>query len=145
MSLAMSKAEREAFLADVHVAVLSIEEPGRGPLTAPLWYAWEDGQVVFVIDKQSRKGKLLGPGSLVSLCAQTETPPYKYVSVEGPVTLERPDYERHIRDIAYRYLGKKAGDGYLSSAHPDQTSTDGQWLVRMTPERWLTTDYGKAG
>ncbi len=30
MSLAMTKPEREAFLADVHVAVISIPEPGRG-------------------------------------------------------------------------------------------------------------------
>jgi hypothetical protein len=28
----MSITEREAFLADVHVAILAIERPGRGPL-----------------------------------------------------------------------------------------------------------------
>ena len=28
----MTKAEREAFLADVHVGVLAVDEPGRGPL-----------------------------------------------------------------------------------------------------------------
>ena len=35
---AMTKAEREAFLADVHVAVLAVDEPGRGPLSLPIWY-----------------------------------------------------------------------------------------------------------
>jgi hypothetical protein len=39
MSLAMTKPEREAFLADVHVGVISIPEPGRGPLTVPVWYS----------------------------------------------------------------------------------------------------------
>ena len=34
MSLAMSRSEREAFLADLHVGVISIEEPG-GPLEGP--------------------------------------------------------------------------------------------------------------
>jgi hypothetical protein len=31
MDTTMTRAEREAFLADVHVGVLSIAEPGRGP------------------------------------------------------------------------------------------------------------------
>jgi len=43
MSLAMTKQEREAFLADVHVGVISIPEPGRGPLTVPVWYAYDRG------------------------------------------------------------------------------------------------------
>jgi hypothetical protein len=33
MNLSMTRAEREAFLAGVHVGVLSIPEPGRGPLS----------------------------------------------------------------------------------------------------------------
>ena len=43
MSLAMSTAEREAFLADVHVAVISIPEPGRGGLVIPIWYDYAPG------------------------------------------------------------------------------------------------------
>ncbi len=43
MSLAMTRQEREAFLADLHVGIISIDEPGRGPLTAPIWYDYEPG------------------------------------------------------------------------------------------------------
>ena len=43
MSLAMTKRERETFLADLHVAVISIPEEGRGPLTVPIWYSYEPG------------------------------------------------------------------------------------------------------
>jgi len=39
----MTPQEREAFLADVHVGVLAIEEPGRGPLALPVWYVYRDG------------------------------------------------------------------------------------------------------
>jgi nitroimidazol reductase NimA-like FMN-containing flavoprotein (pyridoxamine 5'-phosphate oxidase superfamily) len=35
MSLIMTQQEREAFLADVHVGVISISDEGRGPLTVP--------------------------------------------------------------------------------------------------------------
>jgi hypothetical protein len=34
MSLAMTRQEREAFLADVHVGIISIADEGRGPLAA---------------------------------------------------------------------------------------------------------------
>lgn len=40
MSLFMTKRERETFLADVHVGIISIAEQGRGPLTVPVWYAY---------------------------------------------------------------------------------------------------------
>ena len=43
MSLIMTKQEREAFLADVHVGIISISEDGRGPLTVPIWYAYDVG------------------------------------------------------------------------------------------------------
>ena len=86
MSLAMTKDERESFLAGLHVGVISIPEPGRGPLTTPIWYDYQPGGEVWVItDRDSRKGKLLEVGKRISLCAQTEAPPYQYVSVEGPI------------------------------------------------------------
>jgi nitroimidazol reductase NimA-like FMN-containing flavoprotein (pyridoxamine 5'-phosphate oxidase superfamily) len=43
MSLAMTPEEREAFRADVHVGIISIADEGRGPLTVPIWYAYEPG------------------------------------------------------------------------------------------------------
>ena len=43
MPPAMTKEEREAFLADLHVGVISIAEEGRGPLTVPIWYSYEPG------------------------------------------------------------------------------------------------------
>ncbi len=141
MSLLMSEKEREAFLADLHVAVFSVEEPGRGPLTAPIWY-WYDvgGEPWILTGEDSRKGKLLSNAKRFSLCVQTETPPYKYVTVEGPVAaIERPGLEEHARPLARRYLGEEMGDAYVAR-DPELT---GQILVRMKPERWLTTDYSK--
>ena len=43
MALTMTKMEREAFLAGVHVGMISIAEEGRGPLTVPIWYAYGCG------------------------------------------------------------------------------------------------------
>jgi nitroimidazol reductase NimA-like FMN-containing flavoprotein (pyridoxamine 5'-phosphate oxidase superfamily) len=142
MSLAMTKQEREAFLADVHVGVISIPEPRRGPLTVPVWYAYDPGgELRVVTGRTSRKGQLVARSARLSLCAQTETAPYKYVSVEGPiVAIEDADVERDLRPLARRYLGPQAGDQYVEttrSEHEDNV------LVRMRPERWLTVDFAK--
>ena len=144
MSTTMSRDEREAFLAGVRVGVLSIQQEGRGPLTAPVWYAYEPGgEVQIVSERTSRKAKLLEEGMRISLCAQDEAPPYRYVSVEGPVVrIEPSDVERNERLLAHRYLGAKAGDRYIASA-TDGRDDDLMILVRMRPERWLTADYSK--
>jgi nitroimidazol reductase NimA-like FMN-containing flavoprotein (pyridoxamine 5'-phosphate oxidase superfamily) len=142
MSTTMSRDEREAFLSGVHVGVLSIHEEGRGPLTAPVWYAYEPGgEVQIVTERDSRKGKLLKEGMRISLCAQDEAPPYRYASVEGPVfRIDPSDVERNERQLAHRYLGAEAGDRYIGSSTDDRDE-DLMILVRMRPERWLTADY----
>jgi PPOX class probable F420-dependent enzyme len=142
MSLAMTKQEREAFLAGVHVGVLSVAEPGRGPLAVPVWYAYDPGgELRVVTGRASRKGRLLTRSDRVSLCAQTETAPYRYVSVEGPVVgLEDADVERDLRPLARRYLGPEMGDRYIESTRSEHADNV---LVRMRPERWLTADFAK--
>jgi nitroimidazol reductase NimA-like FMN-containing flavoprotein (pyridoxamine 5'-phosphate oxidase superfamily) len=144
MSLKMTREEREAFLAGVHVGVISIAEPGRGPLTAPIWYGYEPGGELWIVtERRSRKGRLLREGGRFSLCAQTEQPPYKYVSVEGPITaIEASDLERDERPLAHRYLGRELGDRYVEETGGAGARADNV-RVKMRPERWLTTDYAK--
>jgi nitroimidazol reductase NimA-like FMN-containing flavoprotein (pyridoxamine 5'-phosphate oxidase superfamily) len=144
MSLLMTKEEREAFLAGLHIGIISISDEGRGPLTVPLWYAYDvGGDVRIVTGRESRKGRLLDRAGRFSLCAQTESPPYKYVSVEGPiVSTEAADIERDLRPLARRYLGKEVGDRYVEETRNLPTHA-GNVLVRMRPERWLSADYSK--
>jgi PPOX class probable F420-dependent enzyme len=131
----MTVEQREAFLADLHVGILSIQRDGKGPLALPIWYQYEGGQVVIHIDGNSVKATLLRRHGRASMTVQDETPPYQYVMVEGPVTLTHDD--RDIRSIAVRYLGEELGNRYAADNRP----TDDSVVVRLTPERWLTTDY----
>jgi len=136
----MTQQEKELFLADLHVGVLAIPDPSHGPLTVPVWYDYKPGgDLWFLTGPTSRKGKLLNQGVRVSLCAQTETPPYKYVSIEGPVVSIAPsDREKHGRPMAHRYLGQKLGDQYTDAGDPEASV-----IVRIRPEQWLAVDYGK--
>lgn len=137
----MSREEREAFLADLHVGVLAIPRPSDPPLTAPIWYDYTPGGEIWVLTgPESMKGRLLAQGLQVTLVAQNEAPPYAYVSVEGTVTGIRPaDEATDSRPMARRYLGERMGDAY-ASANAGRESL----RISIRPDRWLTVDYGKS-
>ena len=142
-SLSMSRTEREAFLAGTHVAIVSVVDGGRGPLAVPVWYRYEPGgEVRFVTGRTSRKLDLIKKAGRLSLCVQTETAPYEYVTVEGPATVGELDYERDIRGVAIRYLGDRLGEMYLAMT-AEQRAAEGEVLVSVHPERWLTADFHK--
>ena len=80
MSLAMSIEEREQFLSDLHVGLISIPRSARGPLTVPIWYDYEPGGAPWMITElNSLKGRYLQKCDRISLCVQNESLPYKYV------------------------------------------------------------------
>jgi hypothetical protein len=139
----MTKEERQAFLAKPWIAVISIPEAGRGPLTVPVWYQYEPGGEVRIwTGAKTRKAELLHLAMRLSLCVQDPTPPYKYVSVEGPVSIEPVQFERDVRPMAYRYFGPEVGERYLAEIG-GSAGVASDILVRLRPERWLTVDYSK--
>ncbi|MFL6053715.1 MAG: PPOX class F420-dependent oxidoreductase [Actinoallomurus sp.] len=138
----MTVEEREAFLAGVRLGVLSVTDSDgdRGPVTVPVWYAYEPGgEFHFVTGAKSRKAELIREAGRVTLCVHNDDPPYRYVSVEGPVTsVEEPAGQAELDALAHRYLGPELGDRYLES-----TDTDGLALIRVRPEHWSSADFGK--
>lgn len=142
MTLAMTPSERESFLSGVHVGVLSVAEPDGAVLSVPVWYAFIPGGTVDVITGgESRKARRLRAAGRFSLCAQTETAPYQYVSVEGPIVAEdAPVGADERRDMAYRYLGEEFGRVYLEAT---EDQTEESVVFRMSPRRWLTADFGR--
>lgn len=144
MSIAMTQSEKEHFLADLHVGIVSLAQVGRAPLTIPIWYAYEPGkEICFVTGSASRKGKLLTLGTQVSLCVQTEQMPYKYVSVAGVVSAIVPaEVERDIRPLARRYYGTEGGDQYIARVY-GSGSAEGDLLIRVRPQHWFAADYSR--
>lgn len=144
MSNKMTVDERESFLADVHIGILSVSDESRGPLTIPIWYLYEPGgKVRFATSAVSHKAKLIKKAGRVSMCVQDENYPYKYVSVEGPITSVEPeDLERDERPLAHRYLGVEGGDKYVEATQSTYKDLE-MVTISMKPERWLTVDYSK--
>ncbi|WP_231950552.1 pyridoxamine 5'-phosphate oxidase family protein [Allokutzneria albata] len=138
----MSIDDRERFLADPHVGVLGVTDPRglRAPLLVPVWYGYEPGGVVSVLTaRASTKAELVRTAGRFSLCAQSESPPYRYVSVEGPVVavedgLDRAEWEA----MAHRYLDRDTAVAYLEA---NRRQLDEDITFRMRPQRWRTADF----
>jgi hypothetical protein len=140
----MTRTEREAFLRDPRPAILSIPQDGKGPLSSPVWFDFDPGGDFWVLmQSDSRKGELMQVGTCVSLCAQQETKPYKYVSVEGPVvSVATYKADKDFLAMADRYLGTVGAREFVDGMR--EKTAKGQGVkVTIKPERWLSLDYSK--
>jgi PPOX class probable F420-dependent enzyme len=141
MSLALSRSECEKFLAETPVGVFCVAEEGRGPIAVPVWYAYvPGGDVAFVTGETTRKIPLLRKAGRATFCVQDERPPFRYVTVEGPVRIERADTEPIVREEALRYVGPARAAAYLEKSAADRAH---EVVVRLTPKRWYSADYGE--
>ena len=133
-----SEHDREAFLADKHVGVLSVAtSDGRPPASVPIWYSYSPGGEIRVnTGAGSRKARLIEEAGSVSLVVQREEPPYQYVTVEGTVVETITPSPQDVRlEIAIRYLGEEGGREFVSSMGAESV------LFVIRPDRWITADF----
>jgi hypothetical protein len=141
----MTPPEREAFLAEPRVAVLSVARgDGRPPHAAPSFYAYEPGgDITFFTGterRRARKVALLERAEALSLTVQRAEPPFKYVTVECRVVrADRPPSAEQVLAIARRYLPEEFAQGLADSEIEDPASELVVFTVR--PERWLSADF----
>jgi len=142
MSYAMSRAEREQFLAQPHVGVLGVID-GGAPLTVPIWYGYLPGGPVTVITgRTSRKVQAIRAVNWLSVCVQYEAWPYQYVTASGPAAITGPASHADQLTMAVRYLGQEGAKEYMASVTASGEA-DEQIMVEMTPQTWLSADYRK--
>ena len=135
----MTAAERQTFLAEPHVGVIAVERPDRAPLAVPIWYGYEPGgDVLLWTETDTVKHDLLKAAGRFAITAQVEQVPYKYVTAEGPITTIEPITADQAAAIAVRYLGEEEGTAFTA-----QNVTPRSILIRMRPQKWLSTDYSK--
>jgi general stress protein 26 len=135
----LSKEERQEFLAEPHVAALSVAAGSdRAPLVVPIWYQYEPGgEIWFHTPVTSRKAKLIEAAGRVSLMVDEIEPRVRYVSVEGPVVRTEPGTEEVVRAMTARYLPPERVEPYLEFAMAEHGE---QVVYVVRPERWLSAD-----
>lgn len=147
MPRTLSEQERDALLAEPHVAVLSVASgDGRPPLTVPVWYGYQPGSAITffteTMGRKARKTDLIRQAGVVSLCVQRETFPYRYATVEGRlVGVDRPPTAEQMLAIVRRYLPEEPARGFVDAELGNPASRI--VLFTIEPERWLTFDLSE--
>jgi len=141
--------EREQFLAQPHIAVISVAagpEPrgARPPLAVPIWYHYAPGGDLSVFTGtqglRARKTGLIRAAGVVTMTVQKHDPPWKYVSVECEVVGDdQPPKREQMLRIVERYLPPDVAAGMVDGelAHPASQLV----LFTLRPTRWATFDF----
>jgi nitroimidazol reductase NimA-like FMN-containing flavoprotein (pyridoxamine 5'-phosphate oxidase superfamily) len=145
MPRALTEHERQAFLAEPHVGVVSVaSDDDRPPLTVPVWYNYRPGgNLSFFTGTQGRKARkseLIKQSGVLSLCVQREEFPYKFVTVEGTVVrTDRPPSAEQMLAVVRRYLPEEQAQGFVAAelGHPAGELV----LYTVRPDRWLSFDF----
>jgi hypothetical protein len=138
----LTKSEREEFLAQPHIAALSVSAgDARGPLTVPIWYQYTPGGEPWVLTGAgSRKHRLIEANGYFSLMVERVEPTMCYVAVDGPVSRIEPGTDDQHVELARRYLAPQRVDAYLDYARREF----GEGVaIYLQPQHWLSADLGE--
>lgn len=139
--MALSRDEREQFLAEPHVAALSVSAGAdRGPLTVPIWYQYAPGgQPWFITGTGSRKHRLIEAAGYLSLMVERVEPTVRYVAVDGAVDRIEEATDEQLVEMTKRYLPPEAVEPYLEMARREHGPSV---AVYLRPQHWLSADLG---
>lgn len=122
-----------AFLSEgTRTAVLSWVAADGRPLSAPVWFIVDDGELVFNTGKDTAKGRALARDSRVVLCIHDDTPPFSFVQVQGVATVSQDPDE--LLGTATRIGGRYMGAG-RAEEFGRRNGVPGELVVRVKPTK----------
>jgi PPOX class probable F420-dependent enzyme len=130
----MDEAEIRAFLTfETRTGKLAVTRLDGSPMVVPVWFAVDDDDtLLFTTWSGSIKGKSIRRDGRVSLCVDSDQPPYAYVRVDGTTTIV--DDAELLRTWATR-IGARYMGAALAEQYGERNGVPGELLVRITPTR----------
>jgi PPOX class probable F420-dependent enzyme len=129
----MSAEQREAFLKEARVGILSMVMAGGAPIAVPIWYDWDGERVRMFTDRASVKvARIRRDARVCFTVAEPAGPPEAWVSFEGTASIEEEGGFALAQKLAPRYYSpEKAARTLEEWAH----TADDQVLVVIEPRR----------
>ena len=136
----MSPAEVEAFFEQALFARLGTLNADGTLHIAPVFFKYQDGQILMATQDPSRKVRNIKRCNTVSVLIDISDVPFKGALVYGTAELDYEDIISKRIAIFERTRSRKEAEEY---AH----KLSDKWLcviIRVTPQRMATFDYSKA-
>jgi PPOX class probable F420-dependent enzyme len=130
---------QSSFLAEANVAVLAtVDQRGR-PHAAPVWYLWEDGELVISTGRGSQKHRNVEANPEITVVVDRRSLPYFALMLHGRAEIAPPmDPAERLR-LATRYLGEDLGRRYI-----ERTTGEDAVTIRLRPRKVVEFN-GRAG
>ena len=126
---------QKAYLEQTNVAILATTGPGSRAHAMPVWYVYEDGQIIVGAGANSQKRRNIDRNGQATLVIDRREPPYRALMVQGTAEVG-PAAPQELRlKIATRYLGERRGREYV-----EETAGGDSITIRITPQRFI--EYG---
>ncbi len=102
------------------------------PLVAPVWFVVEGSEILFSTGRGTAKGRAVLRDPRLSLCVDSEAPPYGFVQVQGEATVSEDPAElvRSATVIGARYMGADRAEEFGK-----RNGVPGELLVRLRPTK----------
>ncbi len=135
----MSPREMEDFLSEKNLARIATVKPDNSPHVTPVWYLWEENQLLVPIVKGSVKEINIKQNSRVAVTVDSDASPHRAVIIEGTATIDGELNEEVERRFYQKYLKPGDIERYAEYAH----ATYQTLLIRIRPERIISWDYAR--
>jgi PPOX class probable F420-dependent enzyme len=120
--------EQEAILAEEPLGILATVKKDGSPQLTPIYYAYQDGQIIISITKTRAKYHNVRRNPMVSLCVVKEGG-RPYVTVYGRAEIEEDDIVDGTKAIFKRFNPADPPDNFEQALRDQQ-----RVLLKITPE-----------
>ena len=104
--------EASDFLDRANIAIMATIGPGNRPHAAPVWYLYEDGELLVSTGLSSQKYRNVERNPAVTIVVERRETPYYVVTVQGEAEIGPPLSDEQRLILAIRYLGEAQGKTY---------------------------------
>ena len=145
-SIIEDDSEMRELLTAPHIARLAYIWHDGTPRVVPMWIFWNGQEILMGAPPSSPKMRVLADHPVVALSVDTDTWPYRVLTIRGPVTLEAvpmaslaesfPEYPAMARG----YLGEAGSEQFLAA----QRQTFGRWTrIALRPDSVRFLNFAK--
>lgn len=131
--------EASDFLGEANVAILATVGLGNRPHAAPVWYLYEDQELLISTGTGSQKHRNVQRNPAVTLVVERREPPYYVVTIQGEAEIGPPLSDDIRLALAIRYLGEGRGRAYSERTRGSDSIT-----LRIRPGKVIEF-HGEAG
>ena len=131
--------EANDFLDRANIAIFATVGLGNRPHAAPVWYLYEDRELIVSTGTGSQKHRNVERNPAVTLVVERRETPYYVVTVQAEAEIGPPLSDDKRLALAVRYLGERRGQAYAERTRGSDSIT-----LRIRPDKVMEF-HGEAG